>query len=189
MITPGLLFGQGLLSADGWGQIFPKWPPLGEHMLMIIPEAFASNVLPPCWASYPLFSQEMLQELKSGLIQIPMESLLCPVHSVHMKACVHLSRMRFPFPLVLWCSCTQDPLAFSATCPGAPSPNPRSPGVGTQYGAQNTHSHRWGSVTQFLSSLGLPTWLVWGCLYHMIAPPYHLVVASSLFSGIGYLFW
>ena len=37
VITPGLLFALGLLNADGWGQIFPKWPPLKQHMLMNIP--------------------------------------------------------------------------------------------------------------------------------------------------------
>ena len=28
VIPLGLLFGLGLFSADGWGHIFPKWPPL-----------------------------------------------------------------------------------------------------------------------------------------------------------------
>ena len=46
VIPPGLLFGLGLLSADGWGQIFPQWPPPEKHMLMNIAENFASNVLP-----------------------------------------------------------------------------------------------------------------------------------------------
>ena len=47
-LTPlGLLFALGLLSPSGWGQIFPKWPPLEEHTLMNIPESFASNVLAP----------------------------------------------------------------------------------------------------------------------------------------------
>ena len=46
MFLPNLLFGLGLLSADGCGQMFPKWPPLEEHMLMIILETFASNVPP-----------------------------------------------------------------------------------------------------------------------------------------------
>ena len=63
---------------DGWGQIFPKWPSLEEYTLMIIPENFDSNVLPPQQATVTLFSQEILQELQSGLTQIPMESLLCP---------------------------------------------------------------------------------------------------------------
>ena len=51
VFPPGLLFGLGLLSPDGWGQIFPKWPPLKGHMLMIIPKTFASSVLPPQWAT------------------------------------------------------------------------------------------------------------------------------------------
>ena len=46
VIPPGLLFSLGLLSTDGWGQTFPKWLPLEEHMLMNIPEIFASNVPP-----------------------------------------------------------------------------------------------------------------------------------------------
>ena len=43
-IPPGLLFGLGLLSTDGWGQIFPKWPPPEKGMLLNIPESFAFNV-------------------------------------------------------------------------------------------------------------------------------------------------
>ena len=46
VFPPGLLFGLGLLSADGWGHIFPRWPPPEKVMLMNIPETFASNVLP-----------------------------------------------------------------------------------------------------------------------------------------------
>ena len=45
VIPPELLFALGLLSVDGWGQIFPKMAPSRET-LMIIPEIFASNVLP-----------------------------------------------------------------------------------------------------------------------------------------------
>ena len=72
VIPPGLLFGLGLLSPDGWGQIFPKWPPLEEHMLMNIPEIFASSIHSPQRAIVTPFSQEVLQELQSGLTQIPM---------------------------------------------------------------------------------------------------------------------
>ena len=46
VIPPVLLFGLGILSPDGWGQIFPIWPPPEEFTLMIIPETFASDVLP-----------------------------------------------------------------------------------------------------------------------------------------------
>ena len=56
MILPGLLFGLGLLSADGWGQISPKCPPPDKHLLMNIPKTFASNVLPPQQATFtPVF--------------------------------------------------------------------------------------------------------------------------------------
>ena len=56
----GLLFGLGLLGADVWGQIFPKWPPLEEHMMMNIAKSFASNVLPSQQATVTPFSQEIL---------------------------------------------------------------------------------------------------------------------------------
>ena len=47
VIPPGLLFGLGLLSPDGWGQIFPKWPPPEKHELMNIPKSFAATAIPP----------------------------------------------------------------------------------------------------------------------------------------------
>ena len=47
-------------------------------MLMIIPETFASNVLPKTSHNLPLFSQEILQKLQSGPTLNPIESLLCP---------------------------------------------------------------------------------------------------------------
>ena len=78
IIILGLLFHLGLLSADGWGHIFTKWLPLEEHTLMNIHQSFAFNVFPQQPHSHPLFSQEVLQELKSGLTQIPMRPLLCP---------------------------------------------------------------------------------------------------------------
>ena len=37
----------GSLFTDGWGQIFPKWPPPERHILMDILESPASNVLFP----------------------------------------------------------------------------------------------------------------------------------------------
>lgn len=56
MIPLGLLFGLGLLSADGWGQIFPKWPPPEKGLLLNIHKSFASNVLFPPQATFtPVF--------------------------------------------------------------------------------------------------------------------------------------
>ena len=39
-----------------------------------------------------------------------------PWDPVHMKACVHLSRMGSPFPSILWSSWAQVPLTISARC-------------------------------------------------------------------------
>ena len=74
---PGLLFGLGLLSTGGWGQIFPKWPPLEKGTLLNIPKSFASNAFPHNKAHSPLFSREVLQEPQPGLTQIATETLLC----------------------------------------------------------------------------------------------------------------
>ena len=76
VIPPGLLFGLGLLNMDGWGQIFPKWPPPEKGTLMNIPRRFVSSVLPSQQATFILFSQKINEELQSGLTQIPMEPLL-----------------------------------------------------------------------------------------------------------------
>ena len=51
VIPPGLVFGLKLLSADGWGQTFPKWTPPDEHMQMnicrwIFPRAFPPKSFP-----------------------------------------------------------------------------------------------------------------------------------------------
>ena len=41
---------------DGWGQIFPKWPPPEKVTLLNIPESFAFNVLPSQQATFtPVF--------------------------------------------------------------------------------------------------------------------------------------
>ena len=70
--------GASLQLSDGWGQIFPKWPPPEKGTLLNIPESFAFKSFPRNKPRSPLFSQDVLQELWSGLTQIPMEILLCP---------------------------------------------------------------------------------------------------------------
>ena len=49
----------GASQTDGWGQIFPKWPPPEKGLLLNIPESFASNVLPPQQATVtPCFPRQ-----------------------------------------------------------------------------------------------------------------------------------
>ena len=88
VIPPGLLFALGLLSTERWGQIFPKWPPPEEGTAAEYSRelCFQCPFLTTSHIS-PLFSQDVLQELQSGLTQIPMETLLCP-GSAHESPCV-----------------------------------------------------------------------------------------------------
>ena len=118
MIPPGLLFGLGLLSSNGWGQILPKWPPPEKGRLLNIPKSFASNVLPPQQATFtPAFP--------GGPPRMAVRSnpdshrdLALPWDPVHVKVCVCLLRMGSPLSPVLWSSCTQGPPAFNARYSG-----------------------------------------------------------------------
>ena len=138
VISPGLLFGLGLFTADGWGQIFPKWPPPEKHTLMNIPERSASNVLPPLKATItPVFPGDPLRNsVKSNADFYGASALAWDL--VHVKVCVHLSRMESPFPPDPLSPCTQSPLAFNVIAPGVLSSSAKSPGVGTWHGAQNS---------------------------------------------------
>jgi len=118
VIPPRLLFAMGLLSANGWGQIFPKWPPPEECMLMDIPKSFASNALPPQEATFtPTFPGGPPRTA----VRFDPDSygdFALPWDRVHLKVCVCLLGMGSPFPSVLWSSCTQAALSFNASCSG-----------------------------------------------------------------------
>ena len=116
------------------------------------------------------------------------DSYALPWNPVHVKVCVHLSRIRSLFPPVPWSSCTQAPLAFNARCSGALSPCARSPHMRVWCVAQNSHSCRWVSVNQLVSSLWSFPPRRYGVVYIMKSPLLPLDVASSFSSGVGYLF-
>ena len=111
-----IIVGLGLLSADRWGQIFPKWPPPEKGMLMNIPKSFASNVLPPQQVTFtPVFpGGPPRTAVRSNPDSYGDFALLWD--PVHVKVCVHLLGMGSLFPPVLWSSCAQAPLAFNARC-------------------------------------------------------------------------
>jgi len=130
VIPPGLLLGLGLLTADGWGQVFPKWPPPEKGMLKNIPKSFSSSVLPSQQATFtPVFPGCPPRTAVRFDLDFYGDFAL-PWDPVHVKVCVRLLRMGSPFPPVPWSSCTQAPLAFNARCSGALSPNARFPHVG-----------------------------------------------------------
>ena len=116
MIPPGLLFALGLLSADGWGQIFPKWHLQRKAWLLNIPESFAFNVLPSQQATFTPVFQGCPPRTAVRFDPDSLGDFALPLDSVHVKVCVHLLRMGSPFPPVPWSSCTQAPLTFNARC-------------------------------------------------------------------------
>ena len=189
VISPGFVFDLGLLSADRWGRIFPKWPPLEEHMPVSTPETFASSVLPQQWSTVtPCFPRRSSKNCSQACPRFPW-SLYFVWDPVEMKACVYLSRMGFLSPPVPWSFSTEALLPSMPDALGALSPNAIPPGMGIQCGTQNSRSCRWVSVTQFLSSLCAAHMMLMGlCISHN-RPSYHLDVVSSLFLGVGYLFW
>ena len=99
VIPPGLLFGLGPLSTDGWCQIFSKWPPpekthadeYSQELRFQCPSPTTSHI-------HTCFPLEDLQELQSGLTQIPREILDLPWDPVHVKVCMCLLRMGFVSP-------------------------------------------------------------------------------------------
>ena len=116
MIPPGLLFALGLLRYDGWGQIFPKWPPPEKGMLINIPRSFVSNVLPPQQATFTPVFPGCPPRTAVRFDPDSLGDFALPWDSVHVKVCVRLLRMGSPFPPVLWSSCAQAPLTFNARC-------------------------------------------------------------------------
>ena len=132
MIPPGLLFALGLLSlTDGWGHIFPKWPPPEKGMLLHIPKSFAFNVLPSQQATFTPVFPGCPPRTAVRFDPDSLGDFALPWDSVHVKICVHLSRMGSPFPPVSWSSCAQAPLAFNARCSEGSFSHCQIPGVGT----------------------------------------------------------
>ena len=70
--------GASQLLADGRARFSQNGHLQRKTLLLNIPESFAVMSFLHNKPYSPLFSQDVLQELQSGLTQIPMETLLCP---------------------------------------------------------------------------------------------------------------
>ena len=108
---------------------------------------------------------------------------------VHSRLCLCPPRLESLFPWVLWKSCDQIPLAFKTRFP---RPTDSQSFVGSWdweawRGVQNLHNSGRTSLVLLFSSLWLPTWWIWDFIFIVIAPSYHLTVASSLSLDMGYL--
>ena len=178
VFPPRLLFCLRLLNLNGWGQIFSKWPALEEFMLMIIPEICVSNVLPPQWATVtPCFPRRSSKNHRQVWPRFLWSFCFALGPSAYESLCAPL-KSGAPAHKPCWLS--------MPNAPEAPSPNDRSPGMGTWHGASE-RSLLWVSLcgSYFPVSATHPEGM--GLLTLCNRPSCHLNVASSLSSGVGYL--
>ena len=192
VFPPGLLFGLGLLSPAVWGQIFPKRPPLVENMMMI-PENHSQDLCFQCPSptrshSHPHFPRRSSKNCRRIWPRFLWSVCFALGPSARESLCN---------PFKNGVSVSPSPLELLPTIPAGPQrqvlqglllPMPDlqlwEPNVGLR-----THSYRWASVIQLLSSLWAAHPVGIGLLISCNHPSYHLDVASPLSSGVGYLFY
>ena len=166
---------------------------LWEHTLMLIPKNLCRQCPSPTRATVKPppspFSQKILQELQSGLTQIPMESLLCPGTQRTWKSVFTFQEWGLHFLQSCGAPVHKHHWPSMPNTLGAPSPSARSLSMGNWLGTQNSHSHSWVSVIKLLPSLWAANLVGMGFLISHNSPYYCLDVASPLSSGVGYLFW
>ena len=94
-----------------------------------------------------------------------------PWDPMHMKACVHFSRVESPFSPVPWSSCAQSPVALNDKCSKGSCSQCQIPRCGDlAWGSEL--SLPWVSLCNTVTLVcGPPTQWVGGCLYFIIAPP------------------
>ena len=108
----------GFSALMGGARFFPNSHLQRKALLLKIPESFASNVLLPHQATFtPIFPGGPPRTA----VRFDPDSyrdFALPWDPVHVKVCVCLLRMGFPFPPVPWSSCAQAPPAFNSRCSG-----------------------------------------------------------------------
>ena len=164
----------GSLFADGWVYVSTQiilWPGASQPWLVgpdlskmatsrgACTDDYSQELCLQCPSptmshSHPLFSQEILQELQSGLTQIPMESLLCPGTQCTWKPLWAFHEWSLHFPQSFRIPAHKSHWPSIPNALGAPPPNARSSDVGTWREARNSHSHRWVSVIHYFQSVG-----------------------------------
>ena len=177
-----LLFSLGLLSPNGWCQIFPKCQPPWELTPVNISGASSSNVLPPQWAkaapALPGYPSQPTSRPDPDYYGVP----ALPWGPVHVESYVRPSRMESVYPSPVEFLCTY-PAGFQ--CPmlwrlllSMPDPCAGEPNVG------------FGTLTLVVEPVWYSIFCLWvarlGLLILWKHPSYHLDVASSL--SVTYLF-
>ena len=117
VIPPGLLFGLGLLSADGWG--WPDFPKMATSR-----ERNASDYSQELCIQCPSHTTSHITPVfPGGLLRTAVSfdpdshgDFALPWAPVHIKVCVCFLRMGSWFLPVPWSSCAQAPLACNVRC-------------------------------------------------------------------------
>ena len=173
MIPLGLLF--HLWASQHWwvGPDFPKMvTSRGTHTHECSQDLCLQCPSPTMSHSHPLFSQAILQELWPSLTQIPVESLLC-LGSQNTQMPV--------FPFQEWGLCF--PQSHGAPLHKLYWPSKPDPQVwGSNVGLRTLTSIGDSLLYSYFPDCELPTWLVWGCLYHVIA-------LLPSWCGLLFVFW
>ena len=131
-MPPGLLFSLGLLSSDGRGHTFPKWPPPEKYLsrtfsraLLLMSLPHNKPQLPPVLPGCPPRTAVRSDPDSHGASALPWDP-------VHTKTCKGLSRMGPPPPPVLWSSCAQAPLTLQGLSLPVPDHQAWGPDVGSE---------------------------------------------------------
>ena len=132
--------------------------------------------------SNPLFSQEILQKLQSGMIQIPMEPLFCPGTQCTWKSVCTFQEWGLCFPKSHGASAHKPTGLQCQMLRGLFLPMPDPQAWGPDMGLRALTPIVESLWTSYLPVCGLPTKEVWGCLYRVIAP-------LNSWCGLLFVFW
>ena len=130
VIPPGLLFALALISADGYSQIFPKWPPPGKGILLNIPKSFASNVLPSQQATFTSVFPGGPPRTAVRSDPDSYGDFFLSWDPVHVKDCVCLLRVGSPLPTSHGAPAHKSHWPSVPDATGALSPSASSPHMG-----------------------------------------------------------
>lgn len=140
-----------------------KWQPSRGLVPMKTPQNYHFQCPCPCneLQPSPPPPRQTLQYWQVSLAQLIMRSLLFSWVLVRMRPCACLPIVEFLFPLVLWNSCYQTPLALKAIF----SKDDSSPLPNSQAGKPDTELRTFNPIEllwyNYFSAYGSPTQHVW----------------------------
>ena len=163
----------------------------GSHQWVLPRNTSSSVSVPSVSHSCPLPPHEALQYQQVYLVQALMKSLLfIPWVLVCTKPRVCPPIVEFLFPLILWNSCNQTPMAFKGRFSGGSSSHCPTPRLGSlTWGLRTFTSVEELLWYNYFAVCGSPTRWVWNLIWSWLHPSYHHILAASLSLDVWYHFW